>query len=93
MILLKDPLVEFFTVSKPFTKDLFFSGHTATMFLMFLFVKGRFYKSVFLAGTVVLGLSVILQHVHYSIDVVTAPVFSYLAYRIVNGFGINSSMI
>ncbi|OGU58208.1 MAG: hypothetical protein A2V66_01485, partial [Ignavibacteria bacterium RBG_13_36_8] len=36
MIALKDPFVEFFGSGNVLTKDLFFSGHTSTLFLLFL---------------------------------------------------------
>ena len=35
MIVLKDPFVEFFSTEVALTKDLFFSGHTSTMFIAF----------------------------------------------------------
>ena len=41
MIVLEDPLVQLFGgASRPLTRDLFFSGHTSTMFLLFLAVPG-----------------------------------------------------
>ncbi len=36
MIILNDPLVEFFGTGQTLTKDLFFSGHTATLLILFL---------------------------------------------------------
>jgi hypothetical protein len=83
MIPLIDPVVEIFATGKTLTKDLFFSGHTATMFLLFLLVNNKFLKLLLLIGTIVVGLAVIIQHVHYTIDVIFAPVFSYLAYYII----------
>lgn len=82
LILLSDPFVQFFGSGKVLTRDLFFSGHTATLFLLFLIVKKRILKLFFLCSTLVIGISVILQHVHYTVDVLTAPFFSYSAYRI-----------
>lgn len=82
MIPLSDPFVEFFGTGRLLTKDLFFSGHTAILFLVFLVVTGKWKKAVFLILTILIASGVILQHVHYSIDVIAAPFFSYSAYRI-----------
>jgi membrane-associated phospholipid phosphatase len=72
-----DPISNQFYGPKFITKDLFFSGHTAAMFLMFLCLKKRTDKILALTATVFVGFSVLLQHVHYTIDVVMAPVITY----------------
>jgi len=82
MIPLTDPFVEFFGTGQLLTKDLFFSGHTATMFLLFLITEIKSVKYLFLISTILIGLFVLLQHVHYSIDVFSAPFFSYCSYKI-----------
>jgi len=73
-IILKDPLVDIFG-SVVFTKDLFFSGHTATMFILYK-VLPKEYKSYFLLITLILMASLLLQKTHYSIDVLVAPFIS-----------------
>ncbi|MGA8263398.1 MAG: phosphatase PAP2-related protein [Ignavibacteriaceae bacterium] len=83
MILLNDPFVQLFGTGQILTKDLFFSGHTATIFLFYLVSGKRVYRTYFLLATVLVGASVLLQHVHYSIDVLSAPFFSYASYRLV----------
>ncbi len=85
MIPLIDPIVEIFATSKTLTKDLFFSGHTATLFLLFLLIKKGILKMFLLIAVISVGLSVIIQHVHYTIDVLTAPFFAYSSYRIIKG--------
>ena len=82
MIALNDPLVEIAGTGKLLTKDLFFSGHTATLFLLFLVSKRKTFKYLFLICTVLVAICVLLQHVHYTIDVLAAPFFSYASYRI-----------
>ena len=72
-----DPISNQFYGPKFITKDLFFSGHTAAMFLMFLCLKKRTDKILALTATVFVGFAVLLQHVHYTIDVVMAPVITY----------------
>ena len=79
---LNDPFVQLFGEGNILKKDLFFSGHTATLFLLFLLIEKRFLKILFLIFTLLVGTSVILQHVHYSIDVFVAPFFAYTSYRI-----------
>lgn len=83
IIPLKDPFVEFFGGGNTLLRDLFFSGHTATMFVFFLAAKNRKLKIIFLISTVLVGLFVLIQHVHYTIDVIAAPFFAYTSYRII----------
>ncbi len=83
MIKLSDPLVELFGTGQLLTKDLFFSGHTATLFLLFLLAEKKPLKSFFLTSTIIVAVSVLLQHVHYSIDVFSAPFFAYCSFMIV----------
>ncbi|MFW5702257.1 MAG: phosphatase PAP2-related protein [Bacteroidota bacterium] len=80
---LDDPFVGAFTTGgPPPTRDLFFSGHTATMMILFLTAANKWLRGMFL----VLGLGVVAcvlaQHVHYTVDVVAAIPIAYFAYRI-----------
>jgi len=85
IIELRDPFVEFFGGGKTLTRDLFFSGHTSTTFLLFLAIPGRGMRVAYACATVLVGLCVVLQHVHYTVDVIAAPFFAYGAYSIVLG--------
>ncbi|MGE3801904.1 MAG: phosphatase PAP2-related protein, partial [Candidatus Kapaibacterium sp.] len=76
MILLRDPVAGL-GPGGAMTNDLFFSGHTATMFLFFLTAQERRFKSIFLLLTVLLGVMLLMQHVHYTVDVVAAPFFTF----------------
>jgi len=61
-----------------FQGNYFFSGHTGFPFLMALvFYDSKLLRRFFFAATFVLGLSVLLAHVHYSIDVFAAPFITY----------------
>ena len=82
IIVLRDPFVEFFGTGQTLTRDLFFSGHTATLFLFSRVVPGRALRIFFLLATSVVGAAVILQHVHYAIDVFSALFFAYGCYHI-----------
>jgi len=84
IIPLVDPLVQWKSeYSMVHTKDLFFSGHTATVFLCFLTTVNSKLRIWFLIATFLVGFFVLLQHVHYTIDVVAAPFASYMCYKMV----------
>ena len=83
MIPLVDPIVEKFGTGNLLTKDLFFSGHTATIFLLYLITNNKKLKIIFLFCFIILAAAVLFQHVHYTIDVFAAPFFAYTSYRIV----------
>lgn len=77
LVAIHDPISNYFYGPKFITKDLFFSGHTAAMFLMFLCLKKKTDKILALIATVVIGISVLFQHVHYTMDVFMAPLITY----------------
>jgi hypothetical protein len=55
------------------TKDLFFSGHAATMFLLLLYVWPiRWLRWIVLTGNVAVVLTLFVGHIHYTIDVLGA---------------------
>lgn len=83
MITLNDPLVEFFGTGQTLTKDLFFSGHTATLFILFLVSEKKVFKIIFLLSTIAVAITVLLQHVHYTIDVFAAIFFTYACYKLI----------
>ncbi len=85
LIKLKDPISNMFYGQGGgfITKDLFFSGHTASLFLMFLFLKNKWERRLALLASVAVGTMVLFQHIHYSIDVLFAPPFAFAIYWIV----------
>ncbi len=83
LIVLQDPFVQYVAGGVALTKDLFFSGHTSTMFLLYLVTKVKWLKKMLLGFTMLVAVCVIWQHVHYAVDVAVAPFVSYGAYRIV----------
>ncbi len=64
------------------TKDLFFSGHVATVFLFFILIHHPKVRMIYLLIVIALGAMLVIQHVHYTIDVIIAPLFSFAAKRI-----------
>ena len=67
-----------------FQNDLFFSGHTAIPFLAFLVFKGHKIRYFFLASSILLALTVLLMHQHYTIDVLGAYFITYGAFKLGN---------
>lgn len=80
LIILKDPLTSLsYGGSGVFiTKDLFFSGHTSNLFMFYLCLQKKRDKQFALFTSLLVGSLVLVQHVHYSIDVIGAIVFTYL---------------
>jgi membrane-associated phospholipid phosphatase len=85
MIFLQDPFVEFVGTSKTIDNNLFFSGHTATIFLLYLCVPPKL-KFPFLLLTMFVAISVLLQKVHYTVDVLIAPCISFISYFLIVKF-------
>lgn len=66
-----------------FGGDLFFSGHTGLPFLMALvFWKHMHYRILFIASAILFGVVVLLGHLHYTIDVVSAFFITYTIFHI-----------
>lgn len=63
-------------------KDLFFSGHTATIFLFGLYFNDKLLKYIYFVGAAVIGLLLMIQRVHYSFDIFAAPFFTFIAYSV-----------
>jgi len=93
ILVLNDPFVQFFGKGDILTKDLFFSGHTGTLFLLFLLAESKKLKATFLIATILVGSAVLLQHVHYSIDVFVAPFIAYGSYRIIKRFHLEKTKV
>jgi hypothetical protein len=69
------------------TKDLFFSGHTATTFLLLLYVWDRpRLRWIALAGHLLVVASVFLAHLHYAIDVAGAYAVTFAIFALREGW-------
>ncbi|MCX6752858.1 MAG: phosphatase PAP2-related protein [Candidatus Nomurabacteria bacterium] len=66
-----------------FSGDLFFSGHTGLPFLMALiYWKQEYVRYFFLAMSVFFGAIVLMGHLHYTIDVLSAFYITYSIYNL-----------
>ena len=69
------------------TKDLFFSGHTATTFLLLLYLwPSRRLRWPALAGHLAVVASVFLAHLHYTIDVLGAYAVALAVFAVREGW-------
>jgi hypothetical protein len=82
MIVLRDPVVQAFLPysDRPPTKDLFFSGHVATAVLFSLTAGSGWTKLALAAAALLLAALLVLQHVHYTLDLIAAPLFALGSY-------------
>ncbi len=68
-----------------FSNTLFFSGHVGISFLGFLIFEDiKWLRYFMLTTSIILGITVLLMHVHYSIDVFSAYFITYGIYHIGN---------
>jgi hypothetical protein len=81
---LHDPIAELFIYGEnlAITKDLFFSGHTATMVFVCYFLPLAKERKIAIALTSVLVILLIVQHVHYSLDILAAPIATWVAIQL-----------
>ncbi len=78
MILLVDPITASLVYPESsFAKDLFFSGHVSTMMVLVLVEENKIARVFKIAGTSLVGFLLAWQQVHYTIDLIVAPLVSY----------------
>ena len=82
LVNLRDPLSNFFYGEKFVTKDLFFSGHTSSVFLLYLTIPGKMDKKLALLATACVGSLLLVQHVHYTLDVLGGLLFAWGCYQL-----------
>lgn len=83
LIVLTDPLTGVFYGRSNITRDLFFSGHTSVLFMCFLCLERKWDRIIALTGTIIVACLLLVQHVHYTIDVIAAPIIIYPVFRLV----------
>lgn len=90
LIDLIDPIANKFiypsTNTQIFNKDLFFSGHTATTILVLMIAKNRVEKYVLIFICIILIIALLIQHVHYTIDILFAIFVTIFVWKLVGYF-------
>ncbi len=86
MILLQDPISSALYPDTGFAKDLFFSGHVSTIMIVVLIEKNRLAKVLKIVGTLIIGVLLAWQHVHYTLDLVVAPLVTYGVFLIIRKY-------
>lgn len=85
MIFLEDPITASFLNSiNVVTKDLFFSGHISAMCVFIYFSTHKIWKKYLLFITPILAILILWQHVHYTLDIIAAPFFTFLCCKLVD---------
>ena len=83
IIPLHDPLVDVIAYGgNTFNKDLFFSGHVATLALFVGLEQRPMFKAILMMNTILVAGLILLQRVHYTMDVLAALFITYLSVRI-----------
>ena len=82
LIGLADPLSNFFYGPKFITRDLFFSGHTSSVFLLYLCLPGKADKKFAMLVTLSVAILLLVQHVHYTLDVLGGFLFGWISWWI-----------
>ncbi|MBI5623411.1 MAG: phosphatase PAP2 family protein [Elusimicrobia bacterium] len=65
-----------------FNNEFVFSGHTGIPFLFYLFFETRGLKALCLAGSLTMGVCVLLSRNHYTVDVLGAYLVSYSIFKL-----------
>ncbi|MBI4345253.1 MAG: phosphatase PAP2 family protein [Elusimicrobia bacterium] len=63
-----------------FQNEFVMSGHTSFPFLFYLFFDTAWQKRIFLTGSIVMAISVLITRNHYTVDVLSAYLISYSIY-------------
>ncbi len=82
MIVLRDLFLEntVYPHDAPLTKDLFFSGHVASIWIYFLCAKNTLLKAYLFLATFFMGFMILSMRVHYTYDVYGAMFFTTIIY-------------
>jgi hypothetical protein len=84
MIFLVDPFTAlFFGENHQVVNDLFFSGHISLLAIFYFMTQHRYLKAFLLLATLAIAVMLVAQRVHYTLDVVAAPVFSLVVFKLI----------
>lgn len=86
LIPLTDPLTGIFYGESSITKDLFFSGHIATLMLIYLCLEKKTDKILGAIAIIVVACLLLVQHIHYTADIIASPFITYGCFRLTRYF-------
>ena len=83
LIPLVDPVAGFFLHNENVfvKKDLFFSGHTASLCILALIIRSHAFRYYLLFCLLVVPFLIVWQRVHYTVDILAAPVAAWFCVR------------
>ena len=82
IIPLVDPVTDTLGHEGRIINDLFFSGHIADLTTFYLVCRNKALRRYILLCAIIVATLIVWQRVHYTIDVLVAPAFSYISYWI-----------
>jgi hypothetical protein len=78
---LREPFVQLFTSGgRIISKDLFFSGHMSTILSLYFASHRKYVRTFLFFCSCMIGVMVLVQHVHYTVDVIVAVPATYVIY-------------
>jgi len=80
IIVLNDPVTGALADESHVLNDLFFSGHVGDLMTLFFICGSIYLRRYILLCAVLVGFLLVWQRVHYSVDIIAAPFFSYLCF-------------
>jgi hypothetical protein len=81
IIPLNDPFLHAtFYSGRPNLKDLFFSGHVATLVMFIPVISNKWVRGIIFLAALTAGILLAAQRVHYIIDIIAAPLFAIAAF-------------
>jgi hypothetical protein len=91
LIVLRDVFLEntVYPRESPLTKDLFFSGHVASIWLYFLCAENPILKRFLLLATLLMSFMILSMRVHYTYDVYGAILITTLLYKLPHWLKLN----
>lgn len=83
IVALHDPVVDMFVMgnASDLRNDLFFSGHISDLSFFIFCTTNKNLRSFLIFCAVLVAIMLVAQRVHYTADVLAAPIFAYWGYK------------
>ena len=87
IIPLSDPFLTVFAYGQPiYVKDLFFSGHISTLCVFLFIEKRQWLRMLIFVSTLAVALLLAWQRVHYTLDMIAAPIITWGVFQFFKWF-------